>query len=424
MNNGRFRREIDSNVYNSSMRKKTKVIHRRTFLKGAGSLAATASLSSLALGQGQKMSVGVVGGGIVGASIAMHLSRSGAKVTLFEKEAPATGATAKSFAWINAFTNDPHYRALRLKSIYAYQELDKEIQLQVSWGGAIHWAENLADAERMKADTAEFSQAGYPARMITPQDLDEIAPNLRLGPFDAATYHPLDGHLDPVHATNIFLDQAQNHGANVVHPCEVNELRFKGERFTGVSTTAGDYALDRMVIAGGVDTPSLAAQAGYTTPLIHAPGILVHTSKTKALVRQVVESPHMYFKQHRDGRITGTDEPYAPDIPAHQGILQGPQEMPQNIRDMHGERILAKIKTRLPGASDAAYDHLTLGYRPMPQDSLPIVGFSPGNSNVYIAVMHSGVTLAPIMGRYITHEVMNDDLIDELAPYRPGRFHA
>jgi glycine/D-amino acid oxidase-like deaminating enzyme len=156
--------------------------------------------------------------------------------------------------------------------------------------------------------------------------------------------------------------------------------------------------------------------------LVHAPGILVHTKKTRALVEQVVESSHMYFKQHRDGRITGTDEPYAPDIPVHQGILQGPQEMPEEIRKMHGERILSKIKTKLSGAGEAAYERLTLGYRPMPQDRLPIVGFSPGNSNVYVAVMHSGVTLAPIMGRYITHEIMNDDSIDELAPYRPGRF--
>jgi glycine/D-amino acid oxidase-like deaminating enzyme len=400
------------------------VLRRRTFLKGAGSFAATASLNSLVFAQGPKMSVGVVGGGILGASIAMHLSRSGADVTLFEKAAPATGATGKSFAWINAFTNDPHYRALRLKSIYAYQELDKDIRLQISWGGAIHWAINRAEAERMKANTAEFDQAGYSARMITPHDLAELAPNLRLGPFDAASYSPLDGHLDAVYATGQFLDQAKKYGANVVHPCEVRELCFKGARFTGVSTTAGEYSLDRMVIAGGVDTPALAAQAGYTAPLIHAPGILVHTRQTKALLRQVVESPHMYFKQHRDGRITGTDAQYAPEISAHLGILQGPQEMPQDIRDMHGERILAIIKTHLSGAGDASYDHLTLGYRPMPQDRLPIVGFSPGNSNVYIAVMHSGVTLAPIMGRYITHEIMNDDMIDELAPYRPGRFQA
>jgi glycine/D-amino acid oxidase-like deaminating enzyme len=398
------------------------VIRRRTFLKGAGSIAAAASVGSLAFGQERKISVGVVGGGIVGASIAMHLAKAGAQVTLFERSAPATGATGKSFAWINAFTNDPHYRALRLKSMYAYQELDKEIQLQVSWGGAIHWAENLAEAERLKADAAEFDQAGYTARMIAPQDLTELAPNLRLGSFDAASYSPLDGHLDPVHATRIFLERAKNHGAIVVHPCEVTELQFMGDRMTGVSTTAGEYSLDRLVIAGGVDTPALAAQAGYALSLVHAPGILVHTKKTRALVEQVVESSHMYFKQYRDGRITGTDEPYAPDIPAHAGILQGPQEMPEEIRKMHGERILGKIKTKLSGAGEAAYDRLTLGYRPMPQDRLPIVGFSPGNSNVYVAVMHSGVTLAPIMGRYITHEIVNDDSIDELAPYRPGRF--
>ncbi len=398
------------------------MIQRRTFLKSAGSLAATASVSLLAFGKEQKLSVGVVGGGIVGASIAMHLSKSGAHVTLFEKSAPATGATGKSFAWINAFTNDPHYRTLRLNSIDAYQELDKQLQLHITWGGAIHWAETLAEAEIMKATTAEFNQAGYAARMITQDDLAELTPNLRLGPFVAASFSPLDGHMDPVHTTRQFLNQAKYHGADVVHPCEVRQLHFKGDRLSGVSTTAGAYSLDRLVIAAGVDTPTLAAQAGYTPPLIHAPGILVHTRQTRALLGRVVESPHMYFKQTRDGRIIGTDGTYAPDIPVHAGILQGPQEMPEAIREMHGERILGKIKDKLSGVSDAAYDHLTLGYRPMPQDGYPIVGFSPGNSNVYIAVMHSGVTLAAIMGRYITHEITNDDLIDELAPYRPDRF--
>ncbi len=53
---------------------------------------------------------------------------------------------------------------------------------------------------------------------------------------------------------------------------------------------------------------------------------------------------------------------------------------------------------------------------------MPVIGYSPGSSDVYIAVMHSGVTLAPITGRYVAHELLSDDSIAELAPYRPGRF--
>ena len=396
-------------------------IERRTFLKGVGSLAA-ASVNTLAFGQEQEISVGVVGGGIVGASIALHLSGMGTPVTLFEKTAPATGATGKSFAWINAFTSDPHYRALRLKSINAYQQLDRQLNLNITWGGAIHWATNKAESERMKASAAEFSQAGYDASIIDADELATLSPNLRLGPFEAALFNALDGHMDPVHVTRKMLDAARHQGANIVHPCEVRELQFKGDRLSGVSTTAGDYLLDRLVIASGVDTPALAAQAGYTPPLEHSPGILLHTRPTRLVLGRVIESPHMYFKQYPDGRIIGNDASYAPEMPAHQGILQGPLDMPEEVREMHGERILGKIKDKLAGANDAAYDHMTLGYRPMPRDRLPIVGFCPGNRHVYIAVMHSGVTLAAIMGRYISHELLSYDLIDELAPYRPERF--
>ena len=396
-------------------------IKRRAFLKAAGSLAA-ASLSSLAVGQQQEISVGVAGGGIVGAAIALHLSRMGAHVTLFEKTAPAAGATSKSFAWINAFTSDPHYRALRLKSIDAYRELDKTLDLNITWGGAIHWAVNLAEAERMRASSAELDHAGYDASMLDARELAALAPNLRLGPIEAATFHALDGHMDPVYATEKLLDAAKDQGATIVYPCEVTELRFNGGRLSGVATTAGDYSLDRIVIAGGVDTPALAAQAGYTPPLIHAPGILLHTRPARLVLGRVVESPQLHFKQHPDGRIVGNYGYTPPEIPEHHGILEGPQEMPEEIRAMHGERILGRIKDKLRGAGDAAYDHLTLGFRPMPQDRLPIVGVSPGNPDVYIAVMHSGVTLAAIMGRYISHEIMSNDLIDDLAPYRPERF--
>jgi glycine/D-amino acid oxidase-like deaminating enzyme len=58
----------------------------------------------------------------------------------------------------------------------------------------------------------------------------------------------------------------------------------------------------------------------------------------------------------------------------------------------------------------------------MPADRMPVVGPVPGNPSVYVAVMHSGITLAPIMGRYIAHELLGSQQVTELAPYRPERF--
>lgn len=370
------------------------------------------------------LTVGVVGGGILGASIALHLAAAGAKVTLFDKVGPAAGATGKSFAWINAYSTNPHYRALRLKSMAAWRDLDARYSLGVSWGGCIHWAESVADAERLKAEMAEFEQTGYPARTLAADELAGLAPGLDLGPFRAAAINPSDAHIDPVAVTRELLQQARRLGAELVYPCEVIDLDLAGTRLETVRTSRGDHRLDRLVIAGGVDTPALAGKAGFAPPLKHAPGILLHTTRIEPVLQQVVESPQMYFKQHRDGRIVGNDASYAPDIPAHAAILKRPQPMSKELRAMHGERILARVRQKLAGTEAAAYDHLTLGYRPMPEDGLPIAGFSPGSTDVYVAVMHSGVTLAPIMGRYVAHEILSDEHIDELAPYRPDRFLA
>jgi len=394
------------------------MLGRRTFLKAAGGVA----VSTAAFGQGRKPSIGVVGGGIVGSSIAMHLAGAGAEVTVFEKASPASGATSKSFAWINAHTNDPHYRALRLKSIAAYRELDSELGLNVVWGGAVSWAESLAEAERLRASSREFDRDGYASRILDPDDLAELLPNVKLGPWEAAIFDSMDGHIDPVEVTKTLIRTAAGHGADVVTNCEVRELRFSGSRLTGVTTSKGDYALDRLVIAGGTDSPALAAQAGCTLPLRHAPGVLLHTTPQAAVVGRVVESARINIKQNPDGRLVGTDSPYAPEIPVHEGILHGVVEMPKEIRALHGERILEMFREKMPGVVDAKYDYLTLGFRPMPQDGMPVIGYSPGNSDVYIAVMHSGVPLAPITGRYVTHELLTDQSIAELAPYRPDRF--
>ncbi|MCH7565255.1 MAG: FAD-binding oxidoreductase, partial [Gemmatimonadetes bacterium] len=158
----------------------------------------------------------------------------------------------------------------------------------------------------------------------------------------------LDGHLDPVSVTHRLLQQAGKYGARVIYPCEVTGLDYSGSRLTGVSTTTGKYSLDRLVIAGGVDTPSVAAMVDYAPPLRRAPGILAHSTPVQSLTRMVHEGPTVHFKQMSNGRIVGADSTYAPNTPSHHEILEKHRDFPDSAtRTMHGQLILDKITTIL-----------------------------------------------------------------------------
>ena len=370
--------------------------------------------------------VGVVGGGIVGAAIAMYLADAGAQVTVFEKTGPAMGATRNSFAWLNAFVADPHYRALRLASMAAYHNLDRHLELGIVWGGYLNWASDEIQAAVVRANAADLDGSSFSVRWLGADDIALLSPQLRPGPIAAALYSSIDGHLDPVFVTRRFLDLAVARGAALRIPAEVQALEFRHGRLQAAVTMEGRVPLDRLVVAAGVDTPAVLALAGFTLRLKHAPGILAHSKPMPALTRIIHDGPSdLSFKQMADGSLVGTDAPAPPDRPEHAAIRAAAGDFPSEaLRELHGNRILTRIASVLPAAKDARLERLTLGFRPMPTDDLPVVGPIPGAPDVYVSVTHSGVTLAPILGRYVTQEIFDGDRVDDLAPYRPERFSA
>ena len=397
-------------------------MRRRQFLHGIGGLA-TFGLGSPALARRPRLRVGIVGGGIVGASIAMHLAEGGADVVLFEKTAPASGATRNSFAWLNAFVADRHYRALRLRSLAAYHALDAPLALGIVWGGYLNWAGDPAEVQVVTANAAQLAGTRFPARMLTATGLRELDPAIDPGLVAAAMYSAIDGHLDPVRATGCFLARARAHGARTVYPCAVENLQFHGGRLTAAQTSNGTVPLDRLVVAAGVDAPRLLALAGFELRLRHAPGFLAHSRALGPLTTRICDAPGgLEFKQMADGSLVGTDSPVPPELPVHAAIRESSIDFPDEaVRARHGARVLDKIAAFVPGARSAALDRVTLGFRPMPIDGLPVVGVVPGASDVYVAVTHSGVTLAPILGEYVRAELLHEEPAAALAPYRPGR---
>ena len=117
-------------------------MNRRNFLQLFSGVAVAAT-SGTRFALGATARVGVVGGGILGSSIAYHLAKRGASVTLFEKTKPGAGATSNSFAWINAtFSKKPeHYYQFNRLGGLGYRHLERELggDLKVQWGGSLEW---------------------------------------------------------------------------------------------------------------------------------------------------------------------------------------------------------------------------------------------------------------------------------------------
>jgi glycine/D-amino acid oxidase-like deaminating enzyme len=162
---------------------------------------------------------------------------------------------------------------------------------------------------------------------------------------------------------------------------------------------------------------------GESLTLAHAPGILAHSAPTTIVTRMVYDGPGgLEFKQMADGSIVGTDSEQVPNLPPHAEIRTHPMDFPTDaLRTLHGERILGKLARVMPAAKGVALERLTLGFRVLPTDGLPIVGALPGIRNAHVVATHSGVTLAPILGHLVADEVLQRRLDPMLAPYRPER---
>lgn len=350
----------------------------------------------------------MVGAGIIGASVAYHLSRRKVDVTLVERDAPACGATSKSFGWINAsFDNPRPYYTFRLQSLFEWSRLQSELAgaIELKWGGSLFWegAEPAALVDRIRTQQSR----GYPVRGIDRDEFAALESRVREPPSLAA-FAEVEGTVAPVQATSALLAAARATGTREMFGCAVRALRVRDDKVCGVHTSAGDLDADVVVVAAGVDAPSLSAPLGVPTPLRDAPGLLVRTKPLAPLINRVVLAPSVHMKQDLDGRLVAGED------------FGGGQ--PTGDADGLARRVMASAKQVLAHPRDFEVESVTVGYRPLPRDENPIIGFAGGISGLYVTVMHSGVTLAPIVGRLASEEIIDGTRVDLLDPYRPTRF--
>ncbi|MEJ2172143.1 MAG: FAD-dependent oxidoreductase [Woeseiaceae bacterium] len=398
-------------------------MNRRTLLKllAAASLAGCSGRESAAKG----LRVVVAGAGIIGASIAYHLAKSGASVTVIDKQGPATHASRGTFAWINAtWAKQPrHYHALNQDGLANWKVLQQSLQIPIRWNGSLEWFDSAAKQEKLVEQIAEQIEWGARARMVSAAELPALEPNVEFGDVQQVAFSENDGAVDPVMATRALLSAAEAMGAEIRYPCALTGVSPVSGRVSAVETSLGTIRADRLVLATGAEQGAGIQFAGVDIPQRSAPGIIAISAPTPRVLNRIIVAPGIHMHQRGDGRLVFGEQDGAPQNEAHSMRLTArPNEFPTRvIAEQHAERMLAVAKRFVPGIAGLGIDDVFIGWRPLPLDGHPVLGASPARRDVYLAIMHSGVSLAPIVGQLVAHEVLTGLAIDRLDEYRPDR---
>ena len=204
--------------------KNPKGFNRRRFNQWlAASSIAGASGAVFGKQTGDNKHVAVIGAGIVGSSIAYHLSKLGVRVTLIERKTVASGASHGTFAWINAtWAKQPrHYHAFSQQGVNSWRRLQEELDLPIVWGGSLEWFASDSRQARLASDIAEQQAWGEPARMLTSAEAQASEPDVNFHGATQVASSPRDGAIDPVLVSKALVAAAIQQGAQVLERCEV-----------------------------------------------------------------------------------------------------------------------------------------------------------------------------------------------------------
>lgn len=366
----------------------------------------------------------VVGAGIIGASIAFRLASRGAQVTVLDAGEPGHGASVVSFAWINARDKNPRaYHDLNRRSVDIWDRFARELGIDVGlqWGGELRWTATEEGAATMRERVRTLQRWGYRIELLKETKVHALEPDLITGPIAAASYSTVDGHVNTALVVAACLERARAFGADVrtqtpVVGFEMEEHAEK-RRIAAVRTADGAFACDQTVLAVGPDSPAVAELAGVQLPVHHTFGATIITTPVAPLLRRVAvvqtatdAAPQVAFRQFADGRVMI----HGGDGATESGSMGRTEE--------EVAKLFAAAKRFVPALRDAEVAEVRRGRRPIPDDGHPVLGFTSGVPNLYLATMHSGVTLSALVGELAAQEIIDGVRVDLLELYRVARF--
>jgi glycine cleavage system aminomethyltransferase T/glycine/D-amino acid oxidase-like deaminating enzyme len=341
--------------------------------------------------QAHSQRVVVIGAGIVGNSLAYHLTRLGVSdITLIDKGPLPNpgGSTGHASNFIFPVDHSKEMTSLTLESMRQYKDLDVFIE-----SGGIEVART---PERMQELTRRMASAKSwgiePVELLTPDQVRELVPYINEQLILGGFFTPGAGVVDSLQAGTIMRERAVEAGMTVMANTEVRGIDVEGGRFKRVRTTRGDLEADILVIACGCWSPRMARMAGASiplTPMVHQMidiGPAPRFANTTALIEYPIVrdmDTNMYERQEGTGLEIGS---YAhrpitldpDDIPSIEEAALSPTELPftQDDFDPQMEQAL-ELMPEIVGDETVGVKYAINGVLSVTYDGMPLLGETP-----------------------------------------------
>lgn len=376
-------------------------------------------------------SIVIVGGGIVGSSLAYHLRESSHDVSLLEKRSLGSGTTGKSiacFGWYPLYAG--HEYELASRSWDVYGPLVEDGTIPYHENGLLEVADTEPAFEELKEGVEALREKGHPAEVLEPEAIREhgVAPEA-VGA--GAALFPSAGRLDPSGIVSHFADRARECGVDIETSVEVTGLLMQRDRIGGVTTTDGERDADIVINAAGPWASQLNAMAGVSIPLkhTHAPISVLETTLEFSLPTVIFEDG-LYFTGERSAKVLAGRAPHESsdedgfeaaleiaDPDSEQGLGMG------SVGEEHRTTIAREAHRRIPKLEEAEISNEWQGIRCLTPDYRPAVG-PTDVEGFYAATGMSGwgITFAPACAELLAEHLTDGSVSETLEYLSPDRF--
>ena len=368
----------------------------------------------------------VIGGGVNGTSIAMHLARMGAgKVLLVEKGGLASGASGRSGAMVREHYLHPTLVKMAMESSEIFHNFQDAV------GGDARFVETGRlllfgdrDEAAARANVAMNQALGVEIYTLSPSEIVEIVPQICTEGIALGAYEPRSGYADPIATTYAYAQRAKSHGADILTGRPVTGIKVAGGRVVGVETDDGLIEVSAVVAATGPWANQLTATLGETLPITPIRVQMVHLRRPpslESLTTNVIDYTTSSYFRVNDGYNTLAGGEATEDM----NEIVNPDAFGLNADHDTITRFWGRAKLRFPdfgattplGGYGSLYD--------MTPDGNPILDASSVVEGLYWAVGFSGhgFKLSPVVGRMVAEFVLHGESKDHpIRAFRASRF--